>query len=115
MPSLLLQKTAVKAEAKQNKETLARRLLLWQNGDIDNLLAESLTLQNRLKNYAGKYCCSVQQLHDAGKRQSCCSIAFINGQYRYTSPQSRNYARASFETSGRKTGLTGLTASQWTS
>ena len=48
MPALLLQRTSVKTKNSLNKETLKRRLQLWENNNISELLQESRTLQNRL-------------------------------------------------------------------
>ena len=48
MPSLLLQKTSPKSNAKTIKEHLARRLDQWGKGDVAKLLQECESLQNRL-------------------------------------------------------------------
>ena len=49
MPSLLLQKSTPKSKSHINKQHLERRLTLWQNGQIDDLLRECNTIQQRLK------------------------------------------------------------------
>ena len=48
MPNLLLQKTNNKARGKENKETLTRRLEMWNSGKITELLREGEALQRRL-------------------------------------------------------------------
>ena len=48
MPTLLLQRTSKKTKSSENKETLKRRLQLWKNNQIGELLHECRTLQNRL-------------------------------------------------------------------
>ncbi|MCH2405735.1 MAG: hypothetical protein MK200_06040, partial [Nitrosopumilus sp.] len=48
MPHLLLQKTYNRVKAKENKETLIRRLEMWKIGKIDELFREGEALQNRL-------------------------------------------------------------------
>ena len=48
MPNLLLQKTNNKAKGKENKETLTRRLEMWNSGKITELLREGEALQKRL-------------------------------------------------------------------
>ena len=49
MPNLLLQKTTKKAKSSEYKEALTRRLALWREGNILDLLKEGETIQNRLK------------------------------------------------------------------
>ena len=49
MPHLLLQKVDRKSCWKKTSECLARRLSSWKEGDIDNLLFESRTIQQRLQ------------------------------------------------------------------
>ena len=53
MPNLLLQKTNNKAKGKENKETLARRLEMWNSGMISELLREGEALQRRLPKLNG--------------------------------------------------------------
>ena len=48
LPSLLLQKASPKYKSSENKEMLERRLKLWQNGQINDLLGESSAIQSRL-------------------------------------------------------------------
>ena len=48
MPALLLQRTSVKTKSSVNKETLKRRLQLWESNQFEELLQESRTLQGRL-------------------------------------------------------------------
>ena len=51
MSSLLLQRTTIKSIDKENKETLERRLMLWNDGNILELLKEGQVLHNRLENH----------------------------------------------------------------
>ena len=48
MEALLLQRTSVKASAKGNKDTLGRRLLMWNERRIIELLDEAVAIQERL-------------------------------------------------------------------
>ena len=48
MPTLLLQRTSKKTKSSENKDTLKRRLQLWENDQVGELLHECRTLQNRL-------------------------------------------------------------------
>ncbi len=48
LPSLLLQKPARSSKNKDHIRCIERRFPLWRNGQIDELLAEGRTLQNRL-------------------------------------------------------------------
>ena len=48
MPAILLQRTSKKTKSSDNKKTLERRLQLWENDKIGELLNECRTLQNRL-------------------------------------------------------------------
>ena len=48
MPHLLLQKTSQKVKSKTNKDTLARRMVLWKEGNIADLIREGSALQKRL-------------------------------------------------------------------
>ena len=50
MPGLLLQKTLLNSKSKENSETLKRRLSLWKNGQLDQLVFEEKTIQYRLQN-----------------------------------------------------------------
>ena len=52
MPGLLLQKAHLKSKLEENSETLKRRLLLWTNGQLDQLMFEGKTIQDRLENNA---------------------------------------------------------------
>ena len=49
IPSLLLQKPSPKSKSHVNKHHLKRRITLWQNGKIDDLLREAAAIQYRLK------------------------------------------------------------------
>ena len=49
MPQLLLQKPAKTSKSKDHVEALKRRLILWKNGDILELLRECKTIQARIK------------------------------------------------------------------
>ena len=50
MPSLLLQKVSPKSKAKDHSEALKRRMVLWENGNLDELFFEAISIQRRLKN-----------------------------------------------------------------
>ena len=47
MPSLLLQKPSKTSKAKDHLKALERRINLWMNGNIDELLLEGKTIQSR--------------------------------------------------------------------
>ena len=49
MPALLLQKPSKDSKAKDHTEALKRRLVLWNNGNIQALLAECDTIQKRIR------------------------------------------------------------------
>ena len=49
LPALLLQKPSAKSKAKQHSECLSRRLALWKNGEVIELLKESRLIQKRLQ------------------------------------------------------------------
>ena len=49
MPALLLQKPSNKSKSKDHVVSLERRLKLWEEGDIRNLLHEGETIQERMK------------------------------------------------------------------
>ena len=49
MPALLLQKPAKRSKTAQHVEALKRRLPLWTEGKIDELLREGKTIQQRIK------------------------------------------------------------------
>ena len=49
MPSLLLQKPSKTSKAKDHTKALERRMELWWNGDINSLVFEAETIQNRMK------------------------------------------------------------------
>ena len=48
MPNLLLQRTSKKTKARENKNHLQRRLELWENGKLNELMEEGKSIQNRL-------------------------------------------------------------------
>ena len=48
MPNLLLQRTSQKSKSHENKNCLERRLKIWKNGNIIELLKEAKTIQDRL-------------------------------------------------------------------
>ncbi len=48
MPNLLLQKPHAKAGSKEFSQHLSRRLILWKEGKIIDLLDEARTIQSRL-------------------------------------------------------------------
>ena len=50
MPCLLLQKTFLNSKSKENSETLKRRLSLWKNRQLDQLMFEGKTIQDRPQN-----------------------------------------------------------------
>ena len=62
MPNLLLQRTSSKATSKENKETLSRRLIAWQNGEFFHLL-QARTLQNRLPENISKPTDEAKRAH----------------------------------------------------
>ena len=47
-PILMLQKTSFTSKSKDNLRTLKRRLNQWKDGQIEKLLVESKTIQERL-------------------------------------------------------------------
>ena len=49
MPALLLQKPSKNSKSKVHLVSLERRLKLWEEGDISNLLHEGETIQQRMK------------------------------------------------------------------
>ena len=49
MPGLLLQKTSLNSNSKENSETLKRILSLWNNGQLDQLVFEGKTIRDRLQ------------------------------------------------------------------
>ena len=49
MPALLLQKPSYKSTSKQHSACLARRLLLWEQGDFDSLLKEGRSIQSKIQ------------------------------------------------------------------
>ena len=49
MPALLLQKPSKSSKSKEHLEALTRRLTLWNEGKIEDLLHEGETIQSRLK------------------------------------------------------------------
>ena len=49
MPNLLLQRTNIKAKGSENKGTLNRRLSMWREGKVIELLNEGQALQNRFE------------------------------------------------------------------
>ena len=48
MPDLLLQKTSSNSKSKESSEALKRRLSIWKNGQLDQLMFEEKTIQYRL-------------------------------------------------------------------
>ena len=54
MPSLLLQKPSKTSKAKDHTDALKRRILLWKEGDIENLVLEAETIQGQLNFRAAK-------------------------------------------------------------
>ena len=48
LPTLLLQKTSFTSKSKDNVETLKRRFNQWKDGQIEKLLVEGKTIQERL-------------------------------------------------------------------
>ena len=49
IPALLLQKPHPTSKSRENVACLQRRIQLWQKGDINNLIIEGRTIQQRLK------------------------------------------------------------------
>ena len=54
MPSLLLQKPSRSSKSKDHNAALKRRMDLWENGDINELMIEGETIQQNLKSFNGK-------------------------------------------------------------
>ena len=52
LPNLLLQRTSHKSKTIDNKDTLERRLALWESKKISTLVVECLVIQSRLSNIA---------------------------------------------------------------
>ena len=50
MPSLLLQKTSLSSKSTENSEALKRRFLFLKNKQLDQLMFERKTIQDRLQN-----------------------------------------------------------------
>ena len=48
MPAILLQKPSKTSKAKDHLKALERRLILWEEGTITELVNESKTIQDRL-------------------------------------------------------------------
>jgi len=48
MPALLLQKPSKNSKAKDHLISLERRLILWENGDLQELISEGTAIQDRL-------------------------------------------------------------------
>ena len=48
LPQLMLQRTSLKAKSSENKHNLERRLELWKNNEIDELIDECKTIQQRI-------------------------------------------------------------------
>ena len=49
MPALLLQKPSKSSKAKDHLQALERRMKLWDEGDVEGLLYEGMTIQQRLR------------------------------------------------------------------
>ena len=49
--AVCLQKRSQKSKTKDHKECLARRLALWKNGDLDQLIREGRMIQQRICRY----------------------------------------------------------------
>ena len=54
MPNLLLQRTSIKCKTRINKDHLKRRLDLWDDGKIDDLISEAREIQLRLPSQSKK-------------------------------------------------------------
>jgi len=48
MPILLLQKTSFKSRSRDDGRVLGRRLISWQQGDLESLLQEGRSIQHHL-------------------------------------------------------------------
>ena len=53
MPSLLLMRTSKQSKTAENKKHLSRRLQLWKDCNIKDLLLESITINNQKSSNAG--------------------------------------------------------------
>ena len=69
LPILMLQKPSSKSKAKEHNSCLERRLNTWLDGDLDNLLFEGRTLQQRIPKSAPE---------DNSKRQKRHARSFAN-------------------------------------
>ena len=69
LPILMLQKPSSKSKAKEHNSCLERCLNTWLDGDLDNLLFEGRTLQQRITKSA---------LEDNSKRQKRHARSFAN-------------------------------------
>ena len=69
VPILMLQKPSSKSEAKEHNSCLERCLNTWLDGDLDNLLVEGRTLQQRIPKSA---------LEDSSKHRKRHACSFAN-------------------------------------
>ena len=53
----------------ETKQQLKRRLQLWKNGDINDLLSEGVSLQNRLQNTSKTKIAEKQNVFGSGDKQ----------------------------------------------
>ena len=54
MPGLLLQKVSLNSKSKGNFETVKQRLSLWKDGQLDQLIFQGKTIQDRLQGLINK-------------------------------------------------------------
>ena len=51
LPCLLLQKPSRNSKAKDHVKKLQERLKVWKEGNIEEIIQEARTIQNRFRNY----------------------------------------------------------------
>ena len=75
MPSLLLQKPSKISKAKDHLKALERRIDLWSNGNIDDILFEGETIQSRLHhNSTPKSICELSKIDGKRKCERCVQV-----------------------------------------
>ena len=54
MPGLLLQKVSLNSKSKGNPETVKQRLSFWKDGQLDHLIFQGKTIQDRVQGSINK-------------------------------------------------------------
>ena len=86
MPSLLLQKPSKESKAKDHSKALERRLTLWQNGDIDELLDEAEAIQHSLPELN-----TLKSIGDISKKfANCMRKGNVNGALKLLTSNMKN-------------------------